>query len=407
MCDTLGFFHDGKAIFAKNSDRSPNEPQVLEFIPATSHSGGPVDTTYASVPGALRTKAILISRPSWMWGAEMGVNECGVCIGNEAVFTKGAYHKDNDVLTGMDLLRIGLEQGETAEEARDVIINYLTMYGQGGNCAYDHKFYYDNSFLIMDRQHIFILETAGKEWVYREVPRGSISNRLAIRKDGDRYSAAPKDFVREFRDPVYSKFSGSKDRLAQSSTCLVSATNVYDMMRALRTHAKGVKNPFTEGTVDSVCMHYGGAVGDHTTASMIVELGEDITVWVTGTSTPCVSLFKPYKFGNPPVLPIVSENDPAGEQYWRSMELIRRGFLGKELPEQFFAERDALEREWLRQAQLQTEPGAFEALAKEAHRAEAEFYERWSKADLKTVVAPYNFRKRWGKKTNVLKKESE
>ena len=33
MCDTMGFFHEGSAIFAKNSDRSPNEPQVLEYIP--------------------------------------------------------------------------------------------------------------------------------------------------------------------------------------------------------------------------------------------------------------------------------------------------------------------------------------------------------------------------------------
>ena len=37
MCDTMGFFHEGSAIFAKNSDRSPNEPQVLEYIPAKDH----------------------------------------------------------------------------------------------------------------------------------------------------------------------------------------------------------------------------------------------------------------------------------------------------------------------------------------------------------------------------------
>ena len=38
MCDTMGFFSNGTAIFAKNSDRSPNEPQVLEYIPAADHS---------------------------------------------------------------------------------------------------------------------------------------------------------------------------------------------------------------------------------------------------------------------------------------------------------------------------------------------------------------------------------
>lgn len=333
----------------------------------------------------------------------MGVNECGVCIGNEAVFTKGAYHKENDTLTGMDLLRIALERSESAEEARQIIIEYLSIYGQGGNCAYDHKFYYDNSFLIMDRAHIYILETAGKEWTYREVERGSISNRLSMTKNGDVYSSQKVNFVREYRDPVYSTFSGSKDRLRQSSTCLAGASNVQDMMKALRTHAPGVANPFAEGTVNSVCMHFGGLVGDHTTSSMVVELADEITVWVTGTSTPCVSLFKPYRFGETPVLPIVSEGGPAGETYWRQAELLRRTFLEKELPQEFYAERDALEAEWLRK--VRTADG--KALAEEAFAAEQAFYDKWAAADLPKASASRDFRKRWAKKTKVLVKETE
>jgi hypothetical protein len=41
-----------------------------------------------------------------MWGAEMGANEKGVCIGNEAVWTK--LNSEDDLverLLGMDLLR--------------------------------------------------------------------------------------------------------------------------------------------------------------------------------------------------------------------------------------------------------------------------------------------------------------
>ena len=392
MCDTLGFFHDGKAIFAKNSDRSPNEPQVLEFIPAKDHNEPTLKATYIEVPQVPHTKAVLLSRPTWLWGAEMGVNECGVCIGNEAVFTKGAYHKENDTLTGMDLLRLALERANTAEEAQEIIVDHLLTYGQGGNCAYDHKFYYDNSFLIMDRAHIYILETAGKEWVSREVERGSISNRLAIR-----------GFAQKHKDPLYSKFSGSKDRLQQSSTCLAGATSVQDMMKALRTHAPGVTNPFASGTVNSVCMHYGGLVGDHTTASMIVELSDDIRVWLTGTSTPCVSLFKPYRFGDAPVLPVVAEEDPAGEAYWRRAEQFRRTLIGKELPPAFYSERNALEADFLRKAKAADS----ETLAKEALEAEQAFYEKWIAADLKQVPTARDFRKRWGKKTNVLKQETE
>ena len=175
MCDTMGFFHEGSAIFAKNSDRSPNEPQVLEYIPAKDHEETELKVTYTTVPQVPHTKAILISRPVWLWGAEMGVNEDGVCIGNEAVFTKGAYHKENDTLIGMDYLRLALERASTAKEAVDVITELLPVYGQGGNCAYDHKFYYDNSYLIMDQHHIFILETADKEWTCEDAAASQIA----------------------------------------------------------------------------------------------------------------------------------------------------------------------------------------------------------------------------------------
>ena len=41
-----------------------------------------------------------------MWGAEMGANEHGVCIGNEAVFTKDFSSSDlEEKLLGMDLVR--------------------------------------------------------------------------------------------------------------------------------------------------------------------------------------------------------------------------------------------------------------------------------------------------------------
>ena len=107
MCDTLGFLADGGALFAKNSDRSPNEPQTLEFHPARTGLSGHLRATYISLPEAAETHAALLSRPAWMWGAEMGVNDCGVCIGNEAVFTRGAYAQTG--LTGMDLLQAAVQ----------------------------------------------------------------------------------------------------------------------------------------------------------------------------------------------------------------------------------------------------------------------------------------------------------
>ena len=41
-----------------------------------------------------------------MWGAEIGANDQGVCVGNEAVFTKLLSEDDiKDKLLGMDLVR--------------------------------------------------------------------------------------------------------------------------------------------------------------------------------------------------------------------------------------------------------------------------------------------------------------
>jgi secernin len=120
-----------------------------------------------------------------MWGAEMGANACGVVIGNEAVWTNQPYQSTG--LLGMDLVRLGLERGETAFAALQVIISLLEQYGQGGNCAEHFSFTYHNSFLIADHKEAWVLETAGKYWVAERVTQGtrSLSNNLSIRSAGD------------------------------------------------------------------------------------------------------------------------------------------------------------------------------------------------------------------------------
>lgn len=46
----------------------------------------------------------MISRPAWLWGAEMGANEHGVCVANEAINTREAA-AETEALLGMDLVR--------------------------------------------------------------------------------------------------------------------------------------------------------------------------------------------------------------------------------------------------------------------------------------------------------------
>ena len=151
MCDTLVSITPDGVLFAKNSDRDPNEAQIPRWHPAADHgtTPGDVQCTWISVPQVARTHAVLLSQPWWMWGAEMGANEHGVVIGNEAVFTNQPL--GGPALFGMDLLRLALERAATADAAVGVIVDLLERHGQGGPCSHEKPgFSYHNSFLVAD-----------------------------------------------------------------------------------------------------------------------------------------------------------------------------------------------------------------------------------------------------------------
>jgi hypothetical protein len=335
-----------------------------------------------------------------MWGAEMGVNEHGVCIGNEAVFTKGPYGKTG--LTGMDLLRLGLERSATAKEALDIIIDLLEQHGPGGDCGYDKSFFYDNSFLIMDATELYILETAGKQWIYKSLQKGSISNRLALRSEGDAYSGgASYDFTKKFSDPLYSYFSGSEKRLSQTESCLAQSPSLAHMMEGLRTHIHA-ENPLALPSVKSTCMHAGGLIGDHTTASMIVEWQNgNITVWATGCSTPCISLFKPWRFGNSLTEPIFAAGDVRSLDYWLEHENFHRAAIGKELLSAFYEERDALEASW-RKAAHNASDKEMQQISAQAAREDIAFLTRGASRLSGKRAGSKQFYNYWSHKTEQL-----
>ncbi len=318
MCDTLvatpaATLHN-EMILAKNSDREPNEAQNISFVPAARHPRGSVlRCTYIEIPQAEHTYACLLSRPFWMWGAEMGVNEKGLAIGNEAVFTKERYGKTG--LTGMDLLRISLERASTARGAIALISELLEMYGQGGNCGYESALYYHNSFILADPEEAFILETAGKHWVAKKVlTTASISNCLTIGEDytmaspgieayamSKRYTkkGIQMNFARDFSDFLFTHFAKGKVRQACSASLLAIGQKKLtskDMFLLLRNH--NMPEPFILGVapMERICLHAGGLISSQTTGSMMAILRKKLPplVYFTGTSAPCLSIYKPH-----------------------------------------------------------------------------------------------------------------
>mgnify|MGYP002409100647 CR=1 FL=1 len=343
----------GNMIFGKNSDRSPNEPHIIERFPAADYdiaANPTVRATYIDVEQAAHTYAVTLFKPSWIWGAEMGFNEFGVNIGNEAVFTK--EKKGGDALLGMDLLRLALERAKTALEAMNVIIELLSKYGQGGNCGYQKKFYYDNSYLIADRKDAYVLETAGKFWAAVKVKDiYAISNNLTIEGDFDyahpevlkaREDNPDYSFADTFREPVFTFFAQSKGRREMAEAILKAESGkvtVQTVAKVLRSHKSDQKDI---ASVGSVCMHAGGLIGDHTTGAYIAELGaKDEIYYATGASLPCMSVFKPMTRKH-----IEGDLTGKGVPYWFEREMLIRHFLaGQADRESFCLERDNLEKE--------------------------------------------------------------
>nr|XP_020452058.1 secernin-3 [Monopterus albus]XP_020452059.1 secernin-3 [Monopterus albus]XP_020452060.1 secernin-3 [Monopterus albus]XP_020452061.1 secernin-3 [Monopterus albus] len=178
-----------RIIFGKNSDRPCDEVQEVVYFPARNYDAGEkLECTYIEIEQVAHTYAVVLSKPAWLWGAEMGANEHQVCIGNEAVWGRESADGD-EALLGMDLVRLGLERADTAEKAVNVITGLLEKYGQGGSCTEDECYFtYHNSFLISDRKEAWLLDTSGKYWAAERVESGyrNISNQYGITTKIDR-----------------------------------------------------------------------------------------------------------------------------------------------------------------------------------------------------------------------------
>jgi secernin len=357
MCDTLLATPSATAeqvmLFGKNSDRQRNEAQSVEFHPRAEHADhAPLKCTYLTIPQSRHTHAVLLCRPFWMWGAEMGANEHGVVIGNEGLHAR-APAPEKPALTGMDLVRLGLERAHSAAAAVDLMTQLLERYGQGGNCGHLTPNYYNNGFLIADATEAYVLETVGKEWLTERI-RGvrTLSNVYSIGRAPQGVSTGLPLLIHESgwsteREPHYAEvitnphrehIGHAGERRARSTSLLraqMPRLTALDMMRALRDHgpdaASGALWRPDRSSV-TLCMHAGGEDRPgQTVGSLVSEVHSAHTVhWVTASAAPCISLFKPLilEAPLPPQGPAPSDQFDPRSFWWRHEELHRTALMG-------------------------------------------------------------------------------
>ncbi len=337
MCDTWVALRDATAaqnvIFAKNSDRPifDCQPLLLHLAQAWP-DGRRIALEYLELAQVARTYATLGSSPYWSWGYEEGINEHGVVIGNEAIFTRTfrqAAEADQSVepgLTGMDLIRLALERGRTAGQAVEVMGQLIERYGQFGSGVPTQSHVeggYDNAFIIADPAAAWTLEAVGRRWVARRFANGctSISNQPTIRGAWDAGSAdiadyaraqgwwpaqVPFDFARAYVDE-YTSRQVSHLRLKRSRQLLKERQGQITpgwMKRIARDHYEDtfLEGPYFDAADPdflSICMHSSPArfTWGNTASSCIAVLPKsaaELPVFWWTPGPPCNGCYVPF-----------------------------------------------------------------------------------------------------------------
>ena len=345
MCDSLCAFQPDRTLFAKSSDRPPREPQVIESYRPRAPAPE-LRTQYLTITDA-GAGAVLGSRPDWLWGLEHGINEHRVAVGNEQLWTVDDPSSSPEAFTGMDLVRLALERGRSAEEALDVVTGLIDRHGQGGVGDRDAGKAYYSSFLFADPGEAWVLESSDRSWAARRVDRAeqgvALSNRISLSTDWTRASTDvvdADDFDRWRKASSPTAHADKRLSVTGPGARSVAAGNdasagARELAAVLRDHGgerwgrpggddgatpTGLPPAVIDrlGTGVSLCMHLTGVQA--TTSSMIASLpradDEPVRSWVA-PGNPCVAVFVP-TFGLDGVAPELA--DPTT---WHRFEALR------------------------------------------------------------------------------------
>eukprot|EP01083_Nonionella_stella_P006523 18965_1 len=323
----------GYTALCKNSNRNPNETHEVVIIPEIKIDDSTViECTYSTVsPPKSHSHRCLLSKPVWMWGAEMGSSSAGVCIATENVYPNsyGSSQRTphGQYLTGMDLLRLALMFGDSALDAVKIIDHYLKHYQQNGSMEWMNNTQtpHYSTFLVADYNELWIVETINQMFVAKKYCHGihAISNRYMLSSPFDMISTTLTEYCDQHNinwtrhldiayqfgewKRTYFDDSSKRQQYVQKRLDAISKhrkLNVTDFTKILRSHSVRYsdENGIDKGLLGmDICCHgsYGSLRTVNTNGSLICILRRDGTVLnlVTGTSAPCISMFKPIYIG--------------------------------------------------------------------------------------------------------------
>lgn len=369
MCDSFvalgNSTADGSVLLAKSADTEVNEAEhVVRFPRRRYRDGALVRITHLNIPQAPQTHEVILGKSFWSWGGEIGCNEHGVAVGNEAAFSNQTEGKDGVCV--LDLLRLVLERSRSAREGVDVVARHVETFGDGGNCQMMGNFWFDSGLLIADKREAYVVNAAGRHWAARRVADvTAISNRYQLEDDWELSSLQASNgrkpsFRAMFADEKREAEVAAVERETMALSILEArrgSITVKDMADILR--CVGDEDTYEVAADDRptrVCMHAGPYESRfwHATGAMISDASErGVVVWMTATSATDLSCFKPLFFeaDMPDLGPAPQGTYIEGSLWWKHELLHRRAMAAyREVKPQIRADFDRLEAQFFAEA---------------------------------------------------------
>lgn len=376
---------DGSTLFGKNANREPNEGQSIVRIPEMQQPDSMVQCTFSKIPQVKRTNEVILSKPYHSWGAEMGVNQHGVTIGNSPIYSTQVSNNTKKGLTGPDMVRLALERSNSAEIAFETICGLVSAFGQDVPDGYQTLNYMHNSFIIADARKAFLLETSGKQWVGKKIKAfQAISTSYTIGAEYDFYSkdvvafAKENGWIKKGKDFSFKDTYGDKrkEKIAKAVKTKDFITSYLERkghnisletcFELLQSHHPSKNFNPSDAKIESVCKHNKDNV--QTNGSLVAQIRKDgqHIAWLTGTSNPCLSIYKPFFMPGKNIFEGIFREPGKlinNSLWWQAEELFRRVSINyKQSLQTFSEEQQALQNEWIAQTneliQAKTDPEA-------------------------------------------------
>ncbi len=329
---------EGQTLFGHNGSRPANEGQALHLQPSKPHSHG--ETLLfgtLALPQVRQTHAVVGWQAGGRWGYQHGLNEHRVVAGCSPIRTR--LKSEGAGLSGPDLVRLALERGTSARQARDVILDLVVRHGQSAPPGEE----VNSNFLVADGCEAFVLETAGNHWAEQEVRSvRAVSDVCRLHQDWNRVSRGLADLVigrgwwpedgskldfAEVVAPNEREAAEALRRWGRATLLLEQHSGRLDrsfFQRLLADHFEMPTRPADvfagPATAGSICRHGADAAAPLTAVSLVAELHpltDQLPVAWCAFGPPCTGVYFPIPLvGDLP--PALQSGDDKGCAVWRA-----------------------------------------------------------------------------------------